>query len=72
MLAGNTIDKSIIRDMGKAPCLILYTDEQIQDIKTLCCTGLSILGIYKTFNLCDMHVTATCYKQTTVIMEKKK
>ena len=51
MLAGNkdTIVKSIIRDMGKTPCLILYTDEQIKDIKTLCCTGQSILGIYKIF-----------------------
>jgi hypothetical protein len=35
----------------------------------MCCTGQSILGIDKTFNLCDMHVTASCYKQTSVKME---
>jgi hypothetical protein len=35
----------------------------------MCCTGQSILGIDKTFNLCDMHITASCYKQTSVKME---
>ena len=35
----------------------------------MCCTGQSILGIDKTFNLCDMHATASCYKQTSVKME---
>ena len=35
----------------------------------MCCTGQSILGIDKTFNLCDMHVMASCYKQTSVKME---
>ncbi|KAK3104132.1 hypothetical protein FSP39_024650 [Pinctada imbricata] len=63
---GDSIVKSIVRDQGKAPCLILYSDEQISDIKTLCCSGQTILGIDKTFNLCYMHVTATCYKQTSV------
>ena len=28
-----------------------------------------MLGVDKTFNLCDMHVTATCFKQLTVIRE---
>lgn len=66
---GTSIVKSIVRDQGKAPCLILYTDEQMTDIKNLCCTGQSILGIDKTFNLCDMHVTATCYKQVSVVSD---
>lgn len=66
---GDSIVRSIIRERGKAPCLILYTDDQITDIKNLCCTGQSILGIDKTFNLCDMHVNATCYKQVTVDMQ---
>lgn len=66
---GDSVVRSIIRERGKAPCLILYTDDQITDIKNLCCTGQSFLGIDKTFNLCDMHVTATCYKQVTVDMQ---
>lgn len=55
--------------LGNEGRLILYTDDQITDIKNLCCTGQSILGIDKTFNLCDMHVNATCYKQVTVDMQ---
>ena len=66
----DTIVRSIIRDKGKAPCLILYTDAQMDDIKHMCCSGQSIIGVDKTFNLCDMHVTASCYKQMTVVMEK--
>jgi len=68
LLADETsIVKSIIRDQGKPPCIILYTKEQLDDIKTLCCSGQSLLGVDKTFNLCDMHVTVTCYKQTSVV-----
>ena len=67
---GNSIVKSIIRDQCKAPCLILYTEDQLTDLKTLCCSGQSILGIDKTFNLCDFHVTATCYKQVRVAKER--
>ncbi|KAK3101791.1 hypothetical protein FSP39_006376 [Pinctada imbricata] len=66
----DSIVKSVIRSQGKSPCLILYNDEQIKDLKNICCTGQSILCVDKTFNLCDMHVTATCYKQVSVVDEK--
>ena len=46
--------------------MILYTDEQIEDLKK-CSNGEAVLGIGKTFNLCNMHVTISCYKQTLVI-----
>ena len=52
--------------------VILYMEQQLEDLKNLCCTGQSILGIDKIFNLCDMHVTASCYKQTTVVMESTR
>ena len=45
----NSIVKSIIRDNGKAPCIILYNDDQLEDLKTLCCSGQSIVGIDKNF-----------------------
>ena len=61
--------RSVIRQNGKAPCVILYHDEQIHDLKLLCCTGQTVLGVDKTFNLYDMHVTVTCYKQLTVVKE---
>ena len=58
--------RSVVRQGGKAPSIILYTDEQINDLKTLCCTGQTVLGFDKTFNLCDMHVTMSGYKQLSV------
>ena len=57
--------RSVIRQAGKAPCIILYNDEQIQDIKQLCCMGKTVLGIVKTFNLCNIHVTVTELKQSS-------
>ena len=65
----NPFIRSVIRQNGKAPCVILYYDEQIHDLKLLCCTGQTVLGVDKTFNLCDMHVTVPCYKQLTVVKE---
>ena len=63
---GHHFVKSVVRNSGKPPCIILYTDEQLHDIRTLCTTRRTVWGIDKTFNLCDMHVTVTCYKQLTV------
>ena len=39
------------------------------DIRNLCCSGRTVIGVDKTFNQCDMHVTATCFKQLTVNRE---
>lgn len=60
---------SIVRDQGKAPCIIRYSEDQMTNLKTLCCSGQRILWVDKTFNLCDMHVTATCYKQIRVLKD---
>lgn len=58
--------RAVIRDSGHAPCTILYLDEQIIDIKNLCCTGKTVLEIDKTFVVSNMHVTITCYQQLTL------
>ena len=63
---GHHFVRSIIRTSKRPPCIILYTDEQMTDLKNLCCSGQTVLGIDKTFMLCKMHVTVTCYKQMTV------
>lgn len=60
---------SIVRDQGKAPCIIRYSEDQMTNLKTLCCSGQRILRVDKTFNLCDMHVTATCYTQIRVLKD---
>ena len=62
--------RATIRTAGKPPTTILYIDQQIDDIKTMCCTGQTVLGVDKTFNLCRMHVTVTCFKQMTVTKDK--
>ena len=33
----DSIVKSIIKDQGNEPLVILYTDELIKDIKKMCC-----------------------------------
>ena len=56
----------VFRGSGRSPTIILYTDEQIHDINTKSCTGKTVLGLDKTFMICTMHVTVSCYKQLTV------
>ena len=63
MTANHPFICSVVRQGGKAPSI---TDEQINDLKILCCTGHTVLGFDKTFNLCDMHVTMSGYKQLAV------
>ena len=62
--------RAIVRTNGKTPVTILYNDEQLYDIKNICCTGQAVLGVDKTFNLCDIHVTVTCYKQLSVVKDQ--
>lgn len=40
--SGNSLVKSIIHEKGKAPGLVLYTDDQIDDMKALCCNGQTV------------------------------
>jgi hypothetical protein len=44
----DSIGKSVNRNQGKAPSLILHNDDDIKDLKNICCTGQSILGVDKT------------------------
>ena len=65
--ANHSFIRSVVRQNGRAPAIILYSDEQLNGLKNLCCTGHTVLGIDKTFNLCDMHVIVSFYKQLAVI-----
>ena len=42
---------------------ILYTDKQLTDLQNFCSKGHTVLRVDKMFNLRDMHVMVTCYKQ---------
>lgn len=53
------------------PAVVLYTDEQIQDLRRFCCADpnyiTSILGVDKTYNLGELHVTLTVLKNLSVV-----
>ena len=58
-------DSSFVRcvkiNSNKVPVCILYSDEQIQDVKRFCCqwplADSAVFGFDKTFNLADCHLT---------------
>ncbi|GFN82620.1 hypothetical protein PoB_000912600 [Plakobranchus ocellatus] len=60
----------IIRQSQKTPCIILYTEDQLNDVKRFCCPPLpgdsTVLGIDKTFNLGSVHVMISVYKCLSV------
>ena len=60
----------VIHGKDKVPTVILYTENQLADIKSLCCNGnvgqSTILGVDKTFNLGPVHVTTTVFKHLKV------
>ena len=41
--------RRVIRDTNKTPCIILKTDEQIEDLKSICCNGDAVFGVDTTF-----------------------
>ena len=47
----------------------LSTERQAEDLVKFCCTGqnTSVLGIDTTYNLCDMWVTDSCYRNKRLI-----
>ena len=55
-------------DGDKPPCVILYDDKQIADVKRFCASPNSrgVLGIDRTFILRKCFVTVTTFKYTDV------
>ena len=62
--------QSVNHVKNKIPSCILYTDEQIEDIKRFCCSApfsqTTVLSFDKTFNLGQIHVTAGVFKNLSV------
>lgn len=56
---------------SKVATLILYTDQQMQDVARFCCSApaaeTTVLGFDKTFNLGDVHVTVGAFKHLAVV-----
>ena len=47
--------------------IILYVAQQILDIKRFCCSGSTVLGIDKTFNLGKVYATVMVFKNLSVV-----
>ena len=56
---------------GSTPSVILYTDEQIKDLDRFCFSSdtakTTVIGIDRTFNLTNFHLTTTIYKNLPVL-----
>ena len=64
--------KTVIIDEGSTPSIILFTDEQIRDIRRFCGGSVdgslrSVLSVDRTFNLSSLFVTVTVFKNNSVI-----
>ena len=67
MVQNHAMVQQVVHLKGKMPTVTLFTDEQIMDIKKLCCSGCAVLGFDKTFNIVDgVFVTASTFKQLAV------
>ncbi|XP_035690387.1 uncharacterized protein LOC118425564 [Branchiostoma floridae] len=68
---GHPFARQVIRGYNKETVVIVYFDEQIQDMKRFCCTSIhgenTVLGVDKTFNLGPFHVTVTNFKHLAVV-----
>ena len=63
--------KAEFLDSDKPPCVILYDDRQIIDLKRFCTSAhQSALGINRTFNLGKCFVTVTTYKYTDAMRNR--
>ncbi|CAB4015460.1 Hypothetical predicted protein [Paramuricea clavata] len=69
MDAPRNLKQEIVQTKGKPPMVILYTDDQLKDIKKFCLTSenTSILGVDRTFNLGACFVTLTVFKNSYLL-----
>ena len=70
-LHDNPFVQSITMTKGKQPIIILYTEDQILDLKKNCLgEDGSVIGIDRTFNLGKVFVTTMCYKNRSIVSRK--
>ena len=65
MLNDNATVQKVIMSKNKSLSVILYSDEQIEDMKRNVAAG-SVVGFDRTFKLGACFVTTTVYKNVTV------
>jgi hypothetical protein len=72
MMNDHNFIQEIVQTKGKPPMVILYTEEQVKDVKNFCVTRKdssmnSILGVDRTFNLGACFVTLTVFKNNHLL-----
>ena len=62
--ANDNFVRCVVHDSNKVPSILLYTDKTMDIARYTCCTinRPSVLGVDRTFNMCDLFVTATSFK----------
>ena len=61
--------RKIIHKKEEPLCVILYEENQIQDLKRFCVTGKVVLCVDKTYNLGKTFVTVTVFKHLSVLRQ---
>ena len=63
--------RCVTREHQRIPAVIMYIDEQLQDVRRFCCSApigeTAVLGEDKTFNLGQFHVTVTVFNNLAVL-----
>jgi hypothetical protein len=67
MVYENEFVQQVVHNKGAEPSVILYLPEQIQDMKSCCEGGKSVIGLDKTYNLGPFFVTPCVYKNPKII-----
>jgi len=72
MVQSDNFVRCVVVTRDRVPSVILYTDRQIQDLKSFCFSRPdgSVLGFDKTYNLGAMFVTPSVYKNPALIRRR--
>ena len=69
MVHSHPFVQQVINYKDASPAAIVYTSNQINDVRRFCLKGGVVLGVDKTFNLTELHVTATVFKNKSVVRD---
>ena len=68
MVHSHPFVQHVINYKDVSPAAIVYTSNQLNDVR-FCVKGGVVLGVNKTFNLMELHVTATVFKNKSVVRD---
>ena len=71
-VAQNEFVRHVTFTSGHATCVVLFTDEQLNDIKHFCGSNTadtirSVLCVDRTFNVSSLFLTVTVFKNNSVL-----